>query len=469
MKISKIITFITLMSAGLNATAQERYSHDRVYAANQVSNTISVVDPSTNKFLGEIVLGKPYPGVLNPLYKGAALVHGLRYLPAKKMLAVIAIGSNSLTLVSTETNEVIKTIYVGRSPHEPTFTPDGKQIWISVRGEAYVSVIDVAKLAEVKQVPVADGPGMISFTPDGKLAYVCSSFTAEVDIVNTSTYQVIKKIPVVSPFSPNIFTSPHGEWIAMTHKDVGKVTIIDTRKQTVAKVLTTGAITNHVTFCYVDNKLKMLVTVGGENKVRVFSPETDFRQTDTISVGALPHGIWPSADGKVAYVGLEYGDQVQGIDLLTMKVMPPVKIGQSPQALVYADNAVTDPNNHLNLKPLNDEASTSIITLTGTDENNLAKGRLAVRPIGLADLIEQIFTSLKPNTGYTLFLTHSKSAPFSKDYELNSFTTDPAGKYNGQSTGLIRSTTGNSGANSYAHVVLTDNTSGQTVLYDQNK
>lgn len=465
MKISKITAGILLL-AGQYVMAQERYAHDRVYTANQISNTVSVIDPSNNQFLGEINLGKPYPGVLSPLYKGQSLVHGLRYSPAKKMLAVVSIGSNSITLISTETNKVIKTIYVGRSPHEPTFTPDSKQIWISVRGEAYVSVIDVAKMAEIKRVPVADGPGMISFTPDGKLAYVCSSFTPELDIVNTTTYQIVKKIPVVSPFSPNIFTSPKGEWIAMTHKDVGKVTVIDTKKQVVAKVLTTGAITNHVTFTNVNGKLKMLVTVGGENKVRVFEPALDFKQTDTINVGALPHGIWPSADGKLLYVGLEYGDQVQGIELETMKPLAPVKIGQSPQALVYADNAVTDVANHANLRPLNDSAATSIINLM--NHESAARGRLAVRPIGLADLVEQIFTGLKPHTAYTLFLTRSVKAPFRKDYEINSFITDMAGKYSGQSTGLVRQT-GDAPVSNYSHIVVMDNTTSEPALLGNEK
>lgn len=248
MNYSKIILTLSFAAVAIGAKAQSPYAHDRVYTANQVSNSVSVVAPATNTFLGEIKLGKPYPNVLSPLYKGQALVHGLRYSEAKKMLAVVSIGSNSVTLVSTETNKVVKTIYVGRSPHEPTFTADSKQIWVSVRGEAYVSVIDVASMQEVRQVQVADGPGMITFTPDGKLAYVCSSFTPEVDIINTSTYKVVKKIPVVSAFSPNIFTSPKGEWIAMTHKDVGKVTVINTATQAVSKVLTTGAITNHVTF-----------------------------------------------------------------------------------------------------------------------------------------------------------------------------------------------------------------------------
>jgi len=464
MKYLNVVAAIVCVLFCIGLNAQSPYAFDRVYTANQVSNSISVVDPATNMFLGEIKLGKPYPNVLSPLYKGQALVHGLRYSAAKKLLAVVSIGSNSVTLVSTETNKVIKTIYVGRSPHEPTFTPDSKQIWVSVRGEAYVSIIDVDKMQEVKQVQVADGPGMITFTPDGKLAYVCSSFTPELDIVNTSTYKIVKRIPVVSPFSPNIFTSPKGDWIAMTHKDVGKVTVISTVTQSVSKVLSTGAITNHVTFTYVNNNLMMLVTVGGENKVRVYNVAQDFKETDTVNVGALPHGIWPSGDGKLLYVGLEYGDQVQGIDLQTMTALPPVKIGQSPQALVYADHAVSEVGNKMGLTGLTDTAETQILTMKSPDRMDKEIGRIAVRPVGLADLVEQIFTGLKPNSSYTLALTRSKVPPYQLDYEINTFTTDAMGKYSGQSTGLVKTINSVERAPDYSHILLVDPVTMVTVL-----
>lgn len=463
----KTITLFGILNlVGIIVAAQSPYTHDRVYTANQVSNTISVVNPATNQFLGEINLGKPYPNVLSPLYKGQALVHGLRYSQEKKMLAVVSIGSNAVTLISTETNQVLKTIYVGRSPHEPTFTPDSKQIWVSVRGEAYISVIDVENMAEIRRVPVADGPGMVAFTPDGKLAYVCSSFTPEVDIVDAKTYAIVKKIPVTSPFSPNIFTSPKGEWIAMTHKDVGKVTIINTASQSVAKVITTGAITNHVSFSYLKNKLMMLVTVGGENKLRVFDAAQDFKQTDTLNIGALPHGLWPSPDGKLLYAGLEFADQVQAIDLQTMKVISTIQIGQSPQALVYAANAVTDSNNKAGLSALNDTASTQVVVLNALQPNQKAHGRLSVRSIGLADLVEQIFTFLEPNTSYTLALSRSEKAPFSSDYQVNTFDTDTNGKYMGQSTGLVKTING-SDSLSYHHVILINTKTGKIVLSDQ--
>jgi YVTN family beta-propeller protein len=456
---------VLLLTASFFTYAQSPYTHDRVYTANQVSNTISVVDPVTNTLLGEIKLGKPYPNVLSPLYKGQALVHGLRYSKDKKMLAAVAIGSNAVILISTESNKVIKTIYIGRSPHEPTFTPDSKQIWTSVRGEAYISVIDVDQMREIKRVPVADGPGMVSFSPDGKIAYVCSSFTPELDIVDTKTYRIIKKIPVTSPFSPNIFTSPKGDWVAMTHKDVGKVTVINTATLAVEKVLTTGAITNHVTFSNIKGRLMMLVTVGGENKVRVFDVAKHFLQTDTINVGALPHGLWPSADGKLMYVGLEFGDQVQGIDLQNMKVISNIQIGQSPQALVYADQAVSSPENKSNLSALNDPKSTQVVGLNSNAREFKGHGRLAIRTIGLADLVEQIFTMLEPNKSYTLALTKNAAAPFNPDYELNSFTTDATGKYMGQSTGLVNKIEVASGT-AYKHVILVDNSNKKIVLLD---
>src|ERR1700754_1137696 len=99
-------------------------SHDRVYAADQTSNTVSVIDPSSNKLLGVIRLGDPVPGALSPLYKGQLLVHGMGFSPDHRTLCVVSIGSNSVTLIDTATNKVKGVVYIGRSPHEAFFTPD---------------------------------------------------------------------------------------------------------------------------------------------------------------------------------------------------------------------------------------------------------------------------------------------------------------------------------------------------------
>src|SRR5437868_13036722 len=88
---------------------------DRVYSAEQFSNTVSVTDPVDNRLLGVIRLGDPQPGNFSPLYKGQLLVHGVGFSPDHKTIAVVSIGSNSDTFIDTATNAVKHTTYVGRS------------------------------------------------------------------------------------------------------------------------------------------------------------------------------------------------------------------------------------------------------------------------------------------------------------------------------------------------------------------
>jgi YVTN family beta-propeller protein len=65
---------------------------------------------------------------------------------------VVAVGSNAITFIDTATNAVKHITYVGRAPHEAFFTPDGKEVWVTVRGENYVSVLDGATYEEKTRI-----------------------------------------------------------------------------------------------------------------------------------------------------------------------------------------------------------------------------------------------------------------------------------------------------------------------------
>ena len=152
---------------------------------------MSVTDPVDNKLLGVIRLGDPQPGNFSPLYKGQVLVHGMGFSPDHKTLAVVSIGSNSVTFIDTATNAVKHITYVGRSPHEAFFTPDGKEVWVTVRGENYIAVLDGADLDEKTRIKVPAGPGMQIFSPDGKYGYVCSSFNPETVVVSVADHEIV--------------------------------------------------------------------------------------------------------------------------------------------------------------------------------------------------------------------------------------------------------------------------------------
>jgi len=316
--------------------------HDRVYSAEQFSNTVSVTDPADNTLVGAIHLGDPLPASFSPLYKGQLLVHGMGFSPDHHTLAVVAIGSNAVTFLDTATNAVKHTTCVGRSPHEAFFTMDGKEVWVTVRGENYVSVLDGTTYEERTRIIVPNGPGMTIFSPDGKYGYVCSSFTPETDVITVADHKIVGKVQQASPFCPNIAATPDSTQIWFTLKDTGKPQVFNAQPPfNLLKTLDTGPISNHVNIVRNANGMFAYVTVGGLNEVKVFRTD-NFEQVATIPTGKWPHGIWPSGDGTRVYVGLENEDRIAAIDTLKNNVIATIPGGQAAQAVVYVPNAVSD-------------------------------------------------------------------------------------------------------------------------------
>lgn len=262
-------------------------ANDRVFIANEDSNTISVIDPRSNSVETTINLTSfdedPRPpfrfvtaGVIpthaaminKPLYHGAIAVHGVVPSPDGKMLATAGRGSSNLYLIetlakkvignianpqagpSTNPNRLTSGILVGREPHEPTFTRNGKEVWVAVRGEDRIAILDTeAALKEsggvragaVRQyVPTINGPAQVWFSADGRLAFVISQKTSRVDILTVSPdsegwSRPVRKttldISAQDPpsFTPFLKTSPDGNEVWLSHKLADRVSAIDAR------------------------------------------------------------------------------------------------------------------------------------------------------------------------------------------------------------------------------------------------
>jgi YVTN family beta-propeller protein len=413
---------------------------DRVYTGDQTSNTVSVINPASNKLLGLIRLGDPVPGALSPLYKGQLLVHGIGFSPDHRTIAVVSIGSNSVTLIDTATNKIKGVVYIGRSPHEAFFTPDGKELWAVVRGEDYVSVIDPVKMKEIRRVQTANGPGMVLFRPDGRYAFVPSSFTPELDVVDTQTYKVVARVPQISPFSPNLAVSHDGTEVWFTLKDSGKTQVMSAQPPfSILATLDTGPITNHVALVENANGKFAFVTVGGENAVKVYRRGEKPELVATIATGDLPHGIWGSGDGTRVYVGLENQDAVIAIDTLANKILATIPIGQQPQALVYVPEAVPTGDGAANLMPLAEAGKASHLTLIAPEgSGSSAHATVSVNSLGPLDLLQMAVSGLKPGQMYRVWLVTAGTPPYGRKAELAMFKTNLAGAQVVQTVGPFR-------------------------------
>jgi YVTN family beta-propeller protein len=433
---------------------------DRVYSAEQYSNTVSVTDPADNKLVGVIRLGDATPSSLSPLYRGQLLVHGMGVSPDHRTIAVVSIGSNSVTFIDTPTNAVKHITYLGRSPHEAFFSPDGREVWVTVRGENYVSVLDSRTFDEKARITVANGPGMTIFSPDGKYGYVCSSFTPETAVISVADHRIVARVPQASPFCPNIAATPDGSQVWFTLKDIGKTQVFQAQPPFgLLKTLDTGPITNHVNIVRNANGMFAYITVGGLNEIQVYRTD-DFAKVATVPVGNLPHGIWPSGDGTRVYVGLENDDRVAAIDTLTNKVIATSSIGQAPQALVYVPQAVpsevTSANNtamtqmpsaaatggSTGLQPLAGAGQAAQLRLAPagqgtTGANGKAPTIISLFDQGLVQVLQAAVTGLEPSKPYVLALATERSGEGALE-PLQGFMANPAGSAIVNAIGPIR-------------------------------
>jgi YVTN family beta-propeller protein len=418
---------------------------DRVYAAEQFSNTVSVVDPADNTLLGVIRLGEPSPANMSPLYRGQVLVHGMGFSPDHRTLVIVSIASNSVTFIDTATNSVRHITYVGRSPHEAFFTPNGQEVWVTVRGENYISVLDPRTYTEKARITVPGGPGMQIFSPDGKYGYVCSSFNPETVVIDAVTHQIVGRVAQASPFCPNIAATPDGKQVWMTLKDTGKVMAFDAQPPfTVIRTFDTGPITNHVNFAKNGKGLFAYITVGGLNVVKVFRV-SDASLVATIPVGKLPHGLWPSGDGKRMYVGIENGDSLTAIDTLTNKVIADVPIGQAPQAIAYVPLAVPEGSGTEGLQPLGVAGEAAHLALAPPSRQGGAEGSTAASAPtsvslfdqGLLQVLQVSATGLEPKQPYMLAFSEQADGGGALQ-PLASFMTNPAGAAIVNAIGPIR-------------------------------
>jgi YVTN family beta-propeller protein len=429
---------------------------DRVYSAEQYSNTVSVTDPVDNKLLGTIRLGDPLPANLSPLYKGQLLVHGMGFSPDHRTIAVVAIGSNAVNFIDTATNSVKHITYVGRSPHEAFYTMDGSEVWVVVRGENYVSVLDGTTYEEKTRITVPNGPGMTIFSPDGKYGYVCSSFTPETEVITVADHRIVGRVPQASPFCPNIAATPDSKQVWFTLKDTGKTQVFDAQPPfALLKTLDTGPITNHVNIVRNANGMFAYVTIGGLNEIKVFRTD-NFAQVATIPTGKLPHGIWPSGDGTRVYVGLENEDKVAAIDTLKNQVIATSPIGQAPQALVYVPDAIPamsgSQNSAMtrmmvvpeglgtnNLQPLGVAGQSAELWLAppGAKKDEKAPTSVSLSDQGLVQVLEAAVTGLEPGKPYLLALASEPSGTGVLE-PLQGFMTNPAGAAVVNAIGPIR-------------------------------
>ena len=183
------------------------------YVANSFSNTVSVINTTTNTVTTTITVGtRP---------------RGVAVSPDGTTAYVTNNTANTVSVINTTTNAVTATITVGTSPYGVAVSPDGTEAYVTNTGSNNVSVINTTTNA-VDTITVGTDPLGVAVTPDGTKAYVTNYADGTVSVINTTTNAVDATITVgTAPYA--VAVTPDGTKAYVTNYAGDDVSVIELR------------------------------------------------------------------------------------------------------------------------------------------------------------------------------------------------------------------------------------------------
>ncbi|MGA9935731.1 MAG: hypothetical protein WBP83_11475 [Nitrososphaeraceae archaeon] len=152
---------------------------DATYVANFRSNTVSVIDSDTNTVIKNIHV-RDGPRFIDALAGGGAVY-------------VANFRSNTVSVIDSDTNTVIKNITVGDRQRFIDALA-GVAVYVANSGSNSVSVINPVTNTVIKNITVGASPG--SIYGFGDAVYVANSDSNTVSVINPANNTVIKNIKV---------------------------------------------------------------------------------------------------------------------------------------------------------------------------------------------------------------------------------------------------------------------------------
>jgi YVTN family beta-propeller protein len=337
---------------------------DAAYVVNGGSNSISVINLSTNKVDKSISLPNLQSNSVTGMM-GTGLTnmwpHHISLSPDKSKIAVSFPGSDlnggsgmmlsSFTVGSTMgnissslqtqgkilimdavTGATIKELTLDGVAFNAVFSPDGKELWTAVMlPVGKVMVFDASNYSLLKTINVGQMPAEVSFSEDGKKVFVANGMSNNVTVMDVNTKQVLE--------TTSVGNYPVGAWPGM-----GGMMFVDNEKdQTIGMMnSTTGMMTGTVQLGFipgmaVGNSMmnQMWVSDPNSNKVHVWTnTSSGYVAGGTVTAGNGASAIAFSKDGTTCYITNQNESTVSVVNVTTLKEMMKISVGQKPNGIV---------------------------------------------------------------------------------------------------------------------------------------
>ena len=329
-KLSLILAFSLAGTLALGAATV------RIVQTNAAGDSVMLIDPVTNKVVGEI--------------KGIEVNHGAAVAPDGSKFYITNEAESTLDVADAKTLAVTKHIPLTNHPNNVAVSKDGKRVYVAiVSGAGAIDVIDTATLTRVKSIRTEGGIHNTYVTPDGKFVVAGSIPGRKVIVIDQKTEEVVWSVPTDDGVRPMAFdTNADGStkrifvqlsgvngFITIdfaTHKVTDKIALPDVGAEKVTEGLQ-GAPAHGLAITPDGKELAVLSKM---NSRIYFYSLPDLKLQGDAKVGHHPDWLTFTPDGKRLYVANAGSNSVSVVDVAARKELMQIPVGQVPKRNITA-------------------------------------------------------------------------------------------------------------------------------------
>jgi len=303
----------------------------RIIQTNSAGDNVHIIDPATNKVVGEI--------------HDIEVGHGAAAAPNGSHIYISNEADNTLDVVDGKTLKVTNRVPLSGHPNNISIGLDGRRVYVAIREEpGRVDVVDTVLLQKVKSIPVKGAVHNTYVTPDGKYAIAGSIAGKNLTVIDVQTDQPAWVLDFDLGVRPMAFErNPDGSTkrIFVQLSDLNGFAVVDfaTRKEVTrialpklgpgkVEVLEGGNASHGMA---VTSDGKVLVVCSRLNSALYFYSLPDLKLLGSADVGRSPDWVTLTPDGKTAYVANAQSNSVSAVDVRTMKELTRIPVGQVPK------------------------------------------------------------------------------------------------------------------------------------------
>lgn len=169
--------------------------------------------------------------------------HLLALSPDSETAFVTSRGSDTLSVIDTETMRLRQTIEAGEGPEAVDVSPDGRTLWVGNNQSQDIFVFDVDTMDHLAHIDAGFLPIRVRFHPAGHAVAVADLHQDRIVVYDAASHAEIAEVDLksVGATTPaSLLFAPDGSSLFVGAQASGNVVEIDTSDWTVNRILSAG-------------------------------------------------------------------------------------------------------------------------------------------------------------------------------------------------------------------------------------